>query len=361
MFYLADGYAAVYLFFVISGCALTYSFARRPLALGSNTIRRVIRLGVPMAASLIIAFILFAALPDARSTAASLVGGSAWLKNSGPPIVSVASLLKEILLEGLFLGHMDGPGTLLPRFAAEGLRLTPVAESFNSPVWTLHIELMGSLLVMVLVALHASLQRWLHLSLSFGLLGVLAAHPLGLFVLGHLLAPTIASPQIKRLWPMGLLVFMAGVAAASYSAPEWTIAPFIGLAERFPLPAQSDTFHMHSTLEAVLVFLGITFCEPLRVLIAGKLPRWVGRLSFSLYLVHFPILLTASCGVFALAYGRRGAALYAAVAGISLTFLIAWIFERRVDRPAINLSRRAGALLAARPTTAAASLPVRGD
>jgi peptidoglycan/LPS O-acetylase OafA/YrhL len=66
-------------------------------------------------------------------------------------------------------------------------------------------------------------------------------------------------------------------------------------------------------------------------------------MSFSLYLVHFPILFTVSS---ALLIGLAGilpyglAALVSTVLGIAATFAASTLFERFIDRPAIRLSRR---------------------
>src|ERR1700712_4853491 len=45
-----EGASAVYLFFIRSGVALTWAFTTRPLAWQSAIVRRIIRLGLPMAA-----------------------------------------------------------------------------------------------------------------------------------------------------------------------------------------------------------------------------------------------------------------------------------------------------------------------
>ena len=64
-----DGHTAVYVFFLISGAVLTPSFARggpwpRQVA------KRLVRLGLPIAAAGVIAFLLLATMPDAHLVAA---------------------------------------------------------------------------------------------------------------------------------------------------------------------------------------------------------------------------------------------------------------------------------------------------
>jgi len=82
---LYDGHTAVYVFFLISGTVLTPSFAR-PGAFTSKLARRVVRLGIPVAAAAATATALLALFPDAHRQAAVLTG-SAWLAtdSSGAP------------------------------------------------------------------------------------------------------------------------------------------------------------------------------------------------------------------------------------------------------------------------------------
>jgi peptidoglycan/LPS O-acetylase OafA/YrhL len=73
--------------------------------------------------------------------------------------------------------------------------------------------------------------------------------------------------------------------------------------------------------------------------------RQLGRLSFSIYLLHFPILFTLICVGFmpssgALPYPAAVTVIFAGF--MATTLLAADALERWVDRPAIRLGRRAG-------------------
>lgn len=72
-----------------------------------------------------------------------------------------------------------------------------------------------------------------------------------------------------------------------------------------------------------------------------------GRLSFSLYLVQFPLLFTVVCSLFLnlrefLPY--RPAVVVCTGVGISMSLALTLVFERWIDRPAIRLSRIMGAV-----------------
>jgi peptidoglycan/LPS O-acetylase OafA/YrhL len=360
LFYFADGYAAVYLFFLISGAALTYAFSRHPFALPSGVGRRIVRLGVPMAASMLLAFALFALMPNARITAGHLVGDGAWLHLSGPPSLAIRPLLWEVL-EGLFFGHLDLPGTLLPHAVAVSFDLTPVAYSFNGPIWTLHIEFAGSILIMLLVALRAGAPRAVYRAIAAILVVLLIAHPLGLFVIGHVVAPIMARPTVRRTAPIGIVLFLCGMACASYAAPNWVLALPLQWAAMMNLPADFDALHLQSAAEAMFIFAAVAIGQPLRTLLTTEPVQTAGRLSFSLYLVHFPILLTVACVVFTWTYGAPAASAIAIAAGLAATVGLAYGFERWVDRPSIGLSHRIGCRLVPRAPDAVDGLTSMGS
>src|SRR5271169_2110795 len=85
---LFDGHTAVYVFFLISGAVLTPSFARPGTFVGKLA-KRMVRLGIPVAAAALFATGLIALFPDAHRQAAALTG-SAWLAmdSSGAPTLA---------------------------------------------------------------------------------------------------------------------------------------------------------------------------------------------------------------------------------------------------------------------------------
>jgi peptidoglycan/LPS O-acetylase OafA/YrhL len=83
---------------------------------------------------------------------------------------------------------------------------------------------------------------------------------------------------------------------------------------------------------AVLVILAVACCEPVGQLLTVQLLRWLGRVSFSLYLVHWPLTIAVTA---ALDAGWLTGALCVAASGIA-----AEIMYRLVELPSIRLGRR---------------------
>jgi peptidoglycan/LPS O-acetylase OafA/YrhL len=339
---LFDGHTAVYVFFLISGAVLTPSFAR-PGPIVAKLAKRVVRLGIPVAAAAAIATLLLAVWPDAHLRAAALTG-SAWLAMDSSGAPTLAHLAREVSLDSLLLGYREA--TL---FAPLAERLPLIEQSLDAPFWSLHLELYGSLLVLALVWLHGR-AVWLHRTVIAAAAVLFGTHPMFLFVLGHLFAAVVTVRigddrtlhTVLRL--VGILLLIVGLALAA--TKDWRALELcrVWLA-RFELAAAPNLFQVASQLAAVLMFAGVLLCSPVQALLERPTCRNLGRLSFGIYLLHFPILFTVACLIF---IGTRSALPQVAALAIlfalfiGLTLVAAMLFERWIDRPAIALSRRAG-------------------
>jgi peptidoglycan/LPS O-acetylase OafA/YrhL len=133
--FLFDGTSAVYLFFIMSGVALTYAFNTRPFVFRQEVSRRLIRLGLPMATAILFGAALLSLIPDAHLIAGERTGSPTLLR-TGPHGISPASIAHQIAIEGLLAGF--GDLSLLPRWAGEALHLVPRTQALNSPLWSLH-------------------------------------------------------------------------------------------------------------------------------------------------------------------------------------------------------------------------------
>jgi peptidoglycan/LPS O-acetylase OafA/YrhL len=336
---LFDGHTAVYVFFLISGAVLTPSFARPGAFLGKLG-KRVVRLGLPVAAAAVIATVLLAAWPDAHLRAAALTG-SAWLAMDSSGAPTLVHLAREIGLDSLLLGYREA--TL---FAPLAGRLPPMEHSLDAPFWSLHLELYGSLLVLCLVSLRAW-SPWLHRAAIVAAAVLFGTQPMFLFVLGQL----VSIPPLPRSGGglgrgfLGAFLLLLGIALCA--SKDWSVADTLRLwLGHVELVAPPNLFQFQSQLAAAALYFGVLACPWVwRPLDSGPC-RHLGRLSFSIYLLHFPILFTLGCLMFigvtaTLSYAASVTVMFAAFIGFTLFAAI--VFERWIDRPAIALSRRAGA------------------
>jgi peptidoglycan/LPS O-acetylase OafA/YrhL len=337
-----DGITAVYLFFIMSGVALTYSFGAHRIVILPSVIRRLIRLGLPMAAALMLGAVLFRLLPDAHIAAGKLARPS-WLAMPGPGSPSVAAIGHQIAFEGLLTGYR-GVGLLSP-WTDVLFDLAPPNASPDLPLWTLHFEFYGSLLVLALVAVRASAGRAVYFATCVTLGVGFLTSPLGLFVVGHVAAPCLRR-LTGRFWQhiLGAIALILGILLCTARIFDVS-SRLLAIMPRPLLGPGIELNTQQNAVGAVLIIAGIACLPILQRGLERPVMRRFGQLSFSLYLTHVPLLFTVTAAAFAVvaAYLPYGAsAAVASLAGMAVTFAVVIVFERTIDRPAISLSRMVG-------------------
>lgn len=314
-----NGTPAVHVFFVLSGFVLILPFTKG--GPGGSWVpyyaKRLLRLYVPAWASLAVALALIALVPR---TASPLQSPWADVYVTDP---SVGQVAKDSLL--LFS-----------------------ASTINTPLWTLKWEVLFSLLLPLYVLAALRWRRlWpLKLGAALGLAVVGGVQHiewltyLPIFAIGAVLgAERERIRELTRSWPrvVWLPVAAAGLLLAN---AEW-ISP-----ER-PIHGVEAVVTVGATL-LVLVFL---LSGSAKKLGDTAVAQWLGRVSFSLYLVHLPIILA---GVTLLRSVSLPLAL--AVSG-AVCFVAAELFFRYVERPAHRLSVAAGRAVERRLRPAEAENP----
>ena len=345
--YLFDGYSAVSLFFILSGVALTYSFSMQPYALASGAGRRVVRLGVPMVFSIVLAAVFWFWLPEQHIIAARVTGSEEWLGSLTPGNLSVVTLIHEGVLEGMLAGF-KGSSMLPWRWQlALGLHLQNIG--LNPVLWTLHAELYGSLLILCLVALRRSCGDKLHIVLCAIVAAVFSKSLILLFLVGHIAAfclPGLASSDRSRRF--GFFVCLIGVVLCSMQTSAVINAIFGWSYTALPTPMLGPAVTLPSyqgAIGAALVFIGMAMTPKFQHVLERPFFRWLGKISFSLYLTHFSLLFTVVCAIFNAMSQHYSYGICVAVStsiGISLSFGIAVVFERFVDKPSVAWSRKIG-------------------
>ena len=129
-----------------------------------------------------------------------------------------------------------------------------------------------------------------------------------------------------------LLLGLALCATKNWPIVEWLRITLC----RTELACAPSLFQFQSQLGAIAIYAGVLCCPFVRPALQSALCQRLGRLSFSIYLLHFPILFSVVC----LAYVAVPSIAFAFALFIALTLLAALPFELWIDRPAIALSRR---------------------
>lgn len=326
------GNLSVCVFFVLSGYVLSHSFSKTQLGAVALLAKRYSRLTLPILTACLISYILLIC-GLMQNHGLATISKSSWLANQ----MQQAPALSQALQEGLY-----------------GALITGTA-SYDSPLWTMPIELWGSVILIAVFRLtalgnYATTTRKnarIILLLVLGILGF--GSYLSLFAIGALLNLTQIHRKTSPLW--AILCLGAGVffGTMPYSAVPWSIVrPFVTqtLPAIHGLPYAHSMLSLYHSVGAILIIIAANACIPFRNLLSTRLFQFLGDISFPLYLIHIPLLLSVvSAGALMMLGGGFS---YAWTMICSLLFFIAAsIFVATgllfiSEKPSITLSSRIG-------------------
>lgn len=310
---LSAGSESVLVFFVLSGVVVPLPL----LAKGSRAwvgffCGRLVRLYVPVWASLVLSGLWLALVPRP----ASAVTPGSWVERTNATKTSLGLLFSEA-------------GLMRNSF------------STNSVLWSLRWEIIFSVTLPVFLVVATALRRyWMPAVVAacgLTLLGkfthIDALLYLPVFFLGTLVAVNLdairgLSGRAQRHPRSRIIGWTALSASLLLIVASWMLRPAVSAGT--PL---SDAIGSLTPLGALgLVFCAIAF-SPTRRGLSLVVPQWLGRISFSLYLTHLPILV-------ALVYllGDRNWGLVALI-GIPVSLGFAVGFWRLVELPSHRLAR----------------------
>lgn len=302
------GHEAVFVFFVLSGLVLTLP------AIKSNGFswrayypKRLIRLYVPVAGAVVFGVAMVLLVP--RNNATDM---GAWLQ-ARPAEVTWSGAIKDLVL-------VIGPSRLI------------------SPLWSLQWEMLFSLLLplYVLFATVRAGSAWLKAALVFAsiCLGVVFNSQfltyMAMFAAGSLVAKEIdhlrrALSRLKAThW-----CFLGGMALVLATA-RWTLTLFA------PNDFVSNLSTIPAFLGCLLLVIIASFCPGTQRLLQSGPLQWFGKISFSLYLTHEPIVIAT-----AFFFGRNNLGLVPLIA-IPVAFVVALLFFKFIEAPSHALSVYAG-------------------
>lgn len=330
-----SGSLSVNIFFLLSGYVLAQAFYRAQLGLAAQLAKRYVRLALPI---LIACLISYALLSAGWMHNHELAGWtqSGWLDGQFQQTPSLLAALREGGFGALMLGVQGG-------------------TSYDSSLWTMPIEFYGSLgliLIFQLARLLPNNAATRLRGLQLGLLGLAVlfySSALGLFALGALLAMWGGLPKLDRR--VVVPVFVLGLFLGTFPTgpSRWEGYDFL-LRLTPPLPSFMPFGHSLASFwnaaGALLILLSAENWVPFRRMLLSRPLQFLGHVSFPLYLIHIPLLMSV-ISVAALWMLGTGLA-YWLVACLSVALLIvvsllvaAGLFYIS-ERPAIALAVRVG-------------------
>lgn len=297
-----NGGHAVTFFFVLSG----YVLVRRPLvnsdrrALVEGAIKRWPRLVGPVLVAVLVVYAAAACGLDRKFLIHSITG-SDWILRAGTASGLEPDLWRA-LKEGAFLTFFRGD------------------KSYIGALWTMRFELIGSLVVFSLALALIETRHSLSRSIFLLLLATGAAHYASPYIV-----PFVAGVAIALFKPMdrdlrlGALGIGSCLAAAFYLSGYATHADgaygFIKSLGGHNVP---ETYY--HTVSAVLLILAVEAHPASKKALSGKIGRFLGRISFPIYLLHM-IVVTSAGAIVMVVLENAGSP----VRGVVATGVVLWI------------------------------------
>jgi len=335
-FFLLDGYTAVHLFFIMSGFVLAMAFENDQRSFAGKIVKRSIRLALPTAMATLLSYSLFAAAPT-LSQLTYQITHSDWQNDIFHLKLDTVRMAKEILISNIFVGYQ---GISILKTTPIADLLQPLATSGNAPTWSLHIEFWGSMLLLALSSAKKSLPKKYYIVMTLILILTAGTSFYILFLAGFLSYQFRNQLSEKKYF--GAALIAAGI-LFPYFIPKESLEILFEISSKTPFLHSEHPTELIRTLSASIIFLGILQSGQAKRTLELKSFRWLGKISFSLYLVHFSLLFTLGAFVMLSSFpfiGYIPSSIITFFIFATVSLLVASAFERWIDRPAILLSRR---------------------
>lgn len=311
-----NGNFAVCVFFVLSGYVLTKPFVERGdvLSMKLRAARRYFRLSIPILGSVLLSYaVLRLGLNHADQLAT--FSHSAWLTQFWNFDPSIGSALREGVYGAIFTGQ----------------------SSYTPILWTMKIEFIGSMIVFGYRALNLGGRAgWINFFVFTGALMAFFPDEWMLYV-GFIAGSYLGGIQSQQ---PRILVACSVVVAIIFGG--FDLSKWFAITHALPLtPAALK--HFMNVIGATALLYAVRagrFHGPL----TSRPAQYLGKISYAVYLVHFPILLSLTSWIFVLLY-TQGHLRYGAAAAIDLALtitaviVVAAVFQATFDRLGIWLSQ----------------------
>lgn len=307
------GTLAVAVFFTLSGDVLSASYWMHPsrVGLARHIVKRYTRLTIPILAASTVVFLLIKTGLTFNHEAGTVLHGEAWLGSFLRGDFSVLDVLWFSCITVFFDTQADR--ALIPF------------------LWIMRFEMVGSLLVLVYLFADVQIRRR-YAAIVFMLLICLGADSmLACFPLGMLCG--IARAEGGFAWlrrraitePIAIAGFALALVIGTWCNRTW------------------QGFLAPSIVAGGLAVVCVYTSRGLTRAFSAPVSRWLGQISYPIFLLHFPVIVSFTSGMVLLAHahGLLSPAMIWLIVAASAALCL---FMSRLFRPIETYAARAGAL-----------------
>ena len=324
------GQFAVCLFFILSGYVLSYSFLGEPntkIKIISCIVKRPVRLGGIVIFSILMSAFLWSNNLYFNQTVADISSSTPWFKNFWSEELDISLLIKNVLLSPYQTGSY-----------------------YNPPLWTIEIELYGSIYIYLFLLFFGDFKYRLLIALTLVIFNFDSLYQ-G-FWLGIVLAdfhknyPNYFdhrfSPIFKKAFSVSLLLLFLFLT----SYPNYVDSAFINKTIYLFLPDDSN-FSGYPMISALLVFIFVNSNAYIQNHLQHKSLIFLGNISFSLYAIHLLVIGSISSSIFVYlqsSYSYGVALTLTFSSGLIIIIYASLVLTKIVDQTSINVSGLVGRL-----------------
>ncbi len=318
-----NGNFGVFVFFVVSGFVLSYTFFinKDENYLKRGVIKRYFRLLLPIVVVNLFAFLLMKFSVTYNTQVAELTKNPGWFGQFNIFDPNILDVLKQAFFGNFF------------RFQS----------TYVSPLWTISYEIYGSFLVFFFLGLFG--KEKIRYPLYIILILLLSDINYDAFIIGMMICDVVVNgfPYIDRYkskkW-LPYITFIVGIYFASYPTVanvEDTIYQIISYKQW-----GIDPITFNHLLGASLMVFSLVHSSFLQKIFELKPFRFLGKYSFGLYLVHWPIMISLSSYLLLqltnASIGYYRALLMIFPITILVVFILAILLTQFVDKKGIQLA-----------------------
>ncbi|MFK0095466.1 acyltransferase family protein [Pseudomonas sp. NPDC090592] len=329
-FFYRGGFS-VSMFFILSGLVLTYSISKHADVLDAirkASVKRYIRLGVPVAVSVLIGCALMKlGVYEAPNVSPTPVLSTPYLFNA-----TWGDAIRDAIYGSLALGD----------------------SRYNYVLWTIQIELVGSFAIFAAFALFGGnafvyrffcIAAFLVLSASTNKTAMYTS----LFFMGSMLITFRFNEE--KTSALGSASCLIGLLFGLYLAGFHTLSSSYTILSSLTHSLSELTGYQPSWLlimpafGGLIILLSVLNAQRTFSVLDSAPMKWLGKVSFALYLLHTFILVIAA-QFFTKHFGMSFASMLMTLSTtLILTFAASHFFHLKIDLPAITLANKFSSLL----------------
>ncbi len=321
-----NGGFAVSIFFVLSGFVLSYKFHQsgsRKL-LTEYAVKRYFRLFLPVAGSIIICYILFLSGLFAHKSVGNITKSQEWLGGLFTDIRGPGDVLKNMFFD-VFLNNDN---------------------RYNAVLWTMTIEFLGSLLLFSFLALTGDTKKTILLHIIVAVLILLTDKKFyAAFILGSLISRLFIDgfsfPKGIRGICIKCFLLVTGIYFSSFPQGFFTQQSIWKWID-WSWTSGYDLFHV---LGAFCILFVSCFDKNFRRFFAIKPFLYLGKISFSFYLLHLAVMCSFGFFIFRELW-KPGTYfipfLISFTTSLAVSFLVSHFYYKWVDKSGIRFAEKMG-------------------